>query len=155
MLYQQRAVNVNNIKECEDMTELFMLIAGSRDFGNYAEMEKVCDKIIADKQPSSITIISGGARGADKLAELYAQKKNYKIKIFPAKWNIYGRSAGYKRNEEMQQFLAQQINRCVVCFWDGSSPGTAHNFPLAKKLNNELFVYNYKLNTNKNIPPLL
>lgn len=36
--------------------------------------------------------------------------------------------------------------RGVIAFWDGESKGTQHNFKLAEDYNNEIGVYNYKLN---------
>jgi hypothetical protein len=43
-------------------------------------------------------------------------------------WDIFGKSAGYKRNEEM----AKVADACVI-FWDGKSKGTKHMIDIAKK----------------------
>ena len=53
-------------------------------------------------------------------------------------WDIYGKSAGYKRNEEM----AKVADSCVV-FWDGKSSGTKHMIDLVKKFNLKLRVINF------------
>lgn len=66
-----------------------------------------------------IEIVSGGARGADKLGEKYAREKNYPIKSFPAEWQKYGKSAGPIRNAKMVDYA----NVCVA-FWDRESKGT-------------------------------
>ena len=78
-------------------------------------------------------IVSGGAQGADKLAERYAKEKNIPIKIFKADWGRYGKRAGYVRNKEIWDYADQGI-----AFWDGHSRGTAHSFELARFLGKKL-----------------
>lgn len=124
-----------------DDNVLYLMIAGSRGFSDYKLLSRVCDNI--RKKYPDIIIVSGGARGADTLAEKYAKEKGIETKIFKAQWNLYGKAAGYRRNAEMQKFIQQHPNRLVVCFWDGSSPGTQHNFGLAKTLGNPIRVYDY------------
>ena len=52
-----------------------------------------------------ITIIEGGAYGADLLGYEYATARNYKHKRFDADWLRYGDIAGYIRNQEMLMYL--------------------------------------------------
>lgn len=125
---------------------MVLLIAGSRDFNDYNTLSRVCDKILEKYNPCDVTIVSGGARGADTLAIHYAKNKHTKLRIFPAQWDVYGKSAGYRRNEEMQQYIAKFPNRMVICFWDGISRGTQHNFGLCEKYNTPLKVFLYKEN---------
>ena len=77
-----------------------------------------------------IEIVSGTANGADKLGEKYALETIFNLKKMPANWDLYGKSAGYVRNEEM----AKYADACV-CFWDGKSKGTKHMIDLARKYN--------------------
>ena len=92
-----------------------VIIAGTRDFDNYELLKQKMDKILAGKVRNNeeIIIISGTARGADKLGERYAREKGYKIERYPANWDKYGKRAGYIRNEQM----AKVADACV-CFWD-------------------------------------
>lgn len=46
-------------------------------------------------------IISGHARGADQIAEMYADEKGIPVRVFPADWDKYGKKAGYIRNKKM------------------------------------------------------
>ncbi len=115
---------------------LYVLVAGSRTFKNYELLKTKMDYYL--KNYSDVCIVSGGAYGADTLAIVYAKEKGYPYKIFPAQWNTYGKSAGYKRNIEMHKFIAQYPKRGCVCFWDGKSKGTQHNFELCKKYNTPL-----------------
>ena len=105
-----------------------IVIAGSRNYHNYQEAKEFIDVCLKNNNASEIIILSGEASGADRLGERYAQEKGYKILSFPAKWNLYGKAAGPKRNEEM----AKNAD-LIICFWDGKSRGTASLIRLAKK----------------------
>lgn len=76
-----------------------VIIAGGRDFENYSMLKEKCDIILKNK--TNIEIVSGNAKGADKLGELYAKEKGYRISSYPASGDLYGKRAGYVRNEEM------------------------------------------------------
>lgn len=121
--------------------KMFILIAGSRSFNDYQTLKDITNKEIDPKYQT--VIVSGGAKGADKLAEKYAKENGFEKTIFPAKWEIFGKSAGYIRNVKMHEFLSNQKNKKVICFWDGQSKGTAHNFSLAEKYDNPIAIYNY------------
>jgi len=115
-----------------------LIIAGGRDFNNYELLKKKLDLILINKVGEDIEIVSGKARGADSLGERYAKEKGYSVKEFPAKWNEYGKRAGYLRNEEMALYATH-----CVCFWDGESKGTKHMIDLAKKQNLNLRIVRY------------
>ncbi len=75
-----------------------------------------------------ITIISGGAQGADTLAEQFAKEFHLENKIFKADWNKYGKAAGPIRNEEMVK-----SSEFVIAFWDYKSKGTKSTIDFAEK----------------------
>ena len=106
-----------------------IIVAGSRDFNDYELLEKILNEYIGNEK--DVTIISGTARGADRLGEAYAKNNGYKLNLFPAEWNVYGKSAGYKRNV----LMSEHASDCVV-FWDGISKGTKHMIDIIKA-NNE------------------
>ena len=124
----------------------YLLIAGSREFKDYTYMVMSLDKLISKRieQGDQICIVSGGARGADKLAERYAIDHDFELRVFPADWDRFGKSAGYRRNRQMHEFIAQFPNRGCVCFWDGESRGTQHNFTLAKEFKTPLRIKRFK-----------
>jgi predicted Rossmann fold nucleotide-binding protein DprA/Smf involved in DNA uptake len=72
-----------------------LAVVGSRTFNNYEFFKDKLDQLSVAK------IISGGARGADQLAERYAKEKGISFEIYSAKWKQYGRAAGPIRNEEI------------------------------------------------------
>lgn len=127
--------------------DFYLLVAGSRDYNNYTEMCQVLDYLLKNQvsQGNNIIIISGGARGADSLAERYADERGFQKHIMPADWSAYGKSAGYRRNEAMHAYISSFPNakRGVACFWDMESPGTRHNFKLSRLYCSPLRVYNY------------
>jgi len=115
-----------DIRDANQNRDYKVVVAGGRTFTDYDLMKERLDKILEGK--SNITIVSGTAKGADKLGERYAKERGYNIKRMPANWDKHGRSAGYKRNEEMAK-----VGDHVVCFWDGNSSGTKHMIDLARK----------------------
>lgn len=121
-----------------------LLIAGTRSYTDYETVCKTADYLLQRQVTMrKILIVSGGATGADALAEKYARERGFELKIVPADWTRYGRSAGPRRNAVMHGIIEGYKHRACLCFWDGSSRGTAHNFELARKGNTRLVVYNY------------
>ena len=120
-----------------------IIIAGGRDFNNYELLRSSMVNILSlilppTMRPGEVTIVSGGARGADTLGERYAHETNMMLKIFPAEWDKYGKSAGYRRNE----LMAEYGNVLVAC-WDGQSRGTKHMIDIAKARGLRVFIINY------------
>jgi hypothetical protein len=113
-----------------------IIVAGGRDFNDYELLKENLNEIVGDN--SNIEIVSGMARGTDLLGIKYANELGYPVKEFPAQWDKYGKSAGYRRNEEM----AKYSDTCV-CFWDRKSKGTKHMIDLSNKYNLKTFVINY------------
>lgn len=132
------------------MKELRAIIAGSRDFDDFPKLMNSSIDIlseIANKRDDldRIRIISGTARGADKLGEQYAKIAGYELSKFPADWENLGKRAGYVRNAEMAKFAIEDGNYGVlIAFWDGKSRGTKHMIDLANKYGLEVHVVNYK-----------
>ena len=92
-----------------------------------------------DKNPVHITeVVSGGARGADSIGEMWAEWNFIPVKLFPAEWQRHGRSAGYRRNVDMADYAD-----ALIAFWDGESVGTKHMIDTAKA--KDLLVSVYKI----------
>lgn len=118
------------------MRQLKVVIAGGRDFNDFDKLTRVCDNIL--KNIDKVEIISGVAIGADRLGELYAKQKGYTLHQFPAEWDVYGKSAGYKRNVRMAEF-----SDAVIVFWNGNSKGTSHMINAAKSANKPIRIIKY------------
>mgnify|MGYP006359556427 CR=1 FL=1 len=120
------------------MTMTNIVIAGSRTFGNYDLLSKVVKQVITREGITNPIIISGGARGADELGERFAYDNNLHCRVFPAQWNKYGKSAGYRRNVEMAS-----ISHLCIAFWDGESRGTQHMINICRERGIKVYVVDY------------
>lgn len=120
-----------------------VIIAGSRDFDNFISAEHNLLSFFKafGIHSTDIEIISGGARGADKIGEQFAKKYNIKLTVFPAQWDKYGKSAGMIRNAEMAQYAKDGI---LFAFWDGKSTGTKNMIDAARRNNMTVLIYEYK-----------
>jgi hypothetical protein len=115
-----------------------LIVAGGRDFVDYELLKSKLDYALRNRLNEGITIVSGVARGADKLGERYAKERGYAIDSHPADWDKFGKSAGYIRNKEM----AQNADG-LMAFWDGKSRGTHHMINIAKEHGLKVIVVNY------------
>lgn len=108
-----------------------ILVCGGRNFTDFAKVDSVLEQIIfdGDSEPIEPThIITGGARGADFLAQRFALGCRIPHTVYPAQWEMYGKSAGYRRNIQM---LEEGKPDLVVAFPGGK--GTAMMIDIAKK----------------------
>lgn len=107
-----------------------LAIVGSRSFSDYDRLKREIDAFYPDSDISEI--VSGGAQGADRLAERYAREHSIKMIILKPMWRnekgVYNARAGLDRNKDI-------VNRAdhVVAFWNGSSTGTLDSINYAKR----------------------
>lgn len=111
-----------------------VIIAGGRDFNDYETLCNVCDNLI----PQESEIVSGGARGTDKLGERYSKDRGYNLIVFPADWKTYGKGAGHIRNKQMAEY-----GDMLIAFWDGESKGTKNMIDTSKKLGLKVLIQKY------------
>jgi hypothetical protein len=106
------------------------IIAGSRTINNYS---LIVDAI--NESGFDITeVVCGEAKGVDTLGKLWAYSENIPVKSFPADWNTFGKSAGYKRNVQMGEYA-----NALIAITSGS-PGTKHMINIAKEKGLKVFV---------------
>lgn len=118
-----------------------VLITGSKDFDDYQLLKTICENYISNLE-NDITIISGGAKGVDRLGEKFAREEHYFIKQFFPNWDKYGKSAIAKRNEDMIKYTAKENGHLIV-FWDGKSKGIQNMINLAKDYNLGIRIVKY------------
>lgn len=116
---------------------MIVMIGGSRNFNDYDYLKRNIEMYNISK------IISGGAKGADTLAEQYAKENNIPFECYPAEWNKYGKKAGIIRNK----IMIDKADFCVF-FWDGKSPGTKFSIEYAKKKGKKYIVFRYNEKTS-------
>lgn len=90
-----------------------LIIAGGRDFNNYDGMSKCLDRLLKNIN-DNIEIVCGMARGADRLGERYAKEHGYKVIYMPADWDLYGKSAGFKRNVQMAEYQMMEHDKYLM-----------------------------------------
>ncbi len=105
-------------------------VIGSRNFSDFKLL-----KVYLGRFFYPFVLISGAAKGADSLAERYADVVGLEKKIFPANWDKHGKRAGFLRNKKI-------VKNCdvVVAFWDGESKGTKNTIDLAKEAGKKVYI---------------
>ena len=99
-----------------------VIVAGGRDFNDYKLLKETLNNF--QQEYGNITeVVSGTAKGADKLGEQYANENNISIKRFVPDWEGLGKKAGHVRNRKMGDY-AKEHNGMLVAFWDKQSRGT-------------------------------
>ena len=86
--------------------------------------------------PELTCIISGGARGVDRLGQRFAKENDIHLEIYRADWDSYGKAAGYRRNVQMAE-----VADALAAFWDGESKGTGHMIDIATKRDLKVLVF--------------
>ena len=112
-----------------------IMIVGTRTYEDYKTFKKQVDEWLnynVNLNEDIVEIVSGGARGVDSLAEKLANEEGFILKVFPADWNQYGKSAGPIRNRQMVEYIKEKDGVCLI-FWDGQSRGTKNDIDLCKE----------------------
>lgn len=126
-------------QESSTMAEFKLIVAGGRDFNDYDRMSAdLFDLAENELGAEQVSIVSGMARGADSLAVEFADREKVKLHEFPAQWDTYGRSAGYRRNADMAA-----ASHGLLAYWDGKSRGTKHMIDIARSRGLRVWVKEY------------
>lgn len=103
-----------------------VIICGSRSWNKVDVIAKVVDRL-----PTDTVVIHGCASGADTIAGVCAESRELTVIKFPADWDKFGKSAGYKRNLQM---LREGEPNLVIAFVnkDSESRGTKSMIDIAE-----------------------
>lgn len=114
------------------MNTLRLIVAGSRTATSYEQTETAIINWHIDHKHAGnkLVIISGNAKGPDSHGIVFAKQYGHQVEIYPAEWDKYGKSAGYRRNAVMASTATH-----LLAIWDGQSKGTKHMIDIARKLN--------------------
>lgn len=104
-----------------------ILVCGGRNYSERSTLFFELDKILKSIPHDSLTIIEGGASGADKLAQDWCKVRFVPFDHFPADWDKHGKAAGPIRNQRM---IDEGRPDLVVAFTGGK--GTADMVSRAK-----------------------
>ena len=75
-------------------------IVGARTFTDYSRMERFIREVINEHGLPS-QVVSGGARGADSLANTWAMSRGIPMITHLPNWNLYGKRAAFIRNSKI------------------------------------------------------
>jgi hypothetical protein len=108
-----------------------LVVFGSRSVFSFRVVQQCLIEAIKyfSLNKKDLKIISGGSIGVDKSVERFAKEQKIPFEEFPAQWNTYGKSAGFRRNE----FMAN-IADFACAIWDGKSNGTKHMIDTCSRL---------------------
>jgi hypothetical protein len=107
------------------------IISGSRVLKEY----RLVEEAVARSGFPIAAILSGHARGVDRLGERYAQEHGIPCELWQPAWHVYGRRAGLIRNEDMAQNA-----HALIAVWDGRSSDTRHLIGTARRLGLKIHV---------------
>lgn len=120
--WAEHQVGFREAWDCDDEPPRIAIV-GSREYPDWNQVREYVESL-----PYLATVISGGARGVDRMAAETARRRGMNVVEYPADWERYGKSAGYRRN----QTIVDNADR-IVAFWDGKSPGTKHTIDIAER----------------------
>ncbi|SDM19742.1 DUF2493 domain-containing protein [Halarsenatibacter silvermanii] len=123
-------VMLSDISDLKNGQKNIVGITGTRSFNDYDRFKEVMDGFKIDK------IVSGGAKGTDKMAERYAVENGIEFEEFLPEWNKYGKAAGPIRNIKI--VAASEI---ILAFHDGKSRGTQSTIDIAYKAGKTIKIF--------------
>lgn len=115
-----------------------VIIAGSRTISSGTSIERAVK--LSGFEEKITEIVSGTARGADRLGEQWAAARGVPIKKFPANWARDGKVAGFLRNMDMAEYAD-----ALIAVWDGVSRGTQHMIDAMLEENKQTYIYKVDL----------
>ena len=74
-----------------------IIFCGDRKWSDYSSIRQVLNMLSKE----DTLVIHGACRGADKMSGEIAKERGFKVKVYPALWDVYGRAAGPIRNQQM------------------------------------------------------
>lgn len=100
-----------------------ILITGSRTWTDWAFINRRLDQAWAalGGDPQTVLVSGNCPRGADAMAEEWAELRGIQVERHPADWNKYGKRAGFMRNAEMVDLGA---DICIAFIKDKSKGAT-------------------------------
>jgi hypothetical protein len=101
-----------------------LAVVGTRTFAGEDVLTSYLDRYRA--RHGELVIISGGARGADRMAADYARRHGLELVVFRPDWVANGRRAGALRNRRIVDAAD-----ALVAFWDEASLGTRISLDMA------------------------
>lgn len=78
-----------------------VIVCGGRDFADWAKLKDRLMRLRLEAPHDALTIIQGGAKGADAMAREWCAVYKVPYINYPADWEKHGKAAGPIRNKRM------------------------------------------------------
>lgn len=108
-----------------------VIIAGSRSVENLNTVKEAYQ----ESGFKATEIVSGGARGVDRLGEEIARELSIPVKHFIPDWDNLGKKAGMIRNQAMGDYADK-----LIAVHDGVSPGTKGMIDYMERLKKPVYI---------------
>lgn len=112
------------LQNLTDKLPVQLLVSGSRIITNPEYVKMVINNTLTIYNLAPALLISGGAKGVDTCAELWAKENSIEIRRVLPDWDKYGKKAGMLRNTDMLNMLTDKD--ILISIWDGESRGSKH-----------------------------
>lgn len=103
-------------------------IVGSRNYTDKADFTRRVDEWVKKNGMPSV-IVSGGAKGADTMAEEYADERKVSLEVLPPDYNTYGKNATFQRNQQIAMLCTH-----LLAFPSHHGSGTQDTIKKAQRL---------------------
>jgi predicted Rossmann-fold nucleotide-binding protein len=131
-----------------------IIIAGSREVTDFNLIKDAMDQAVKKFKKKPLEIVSGGARGVDKLGEKWAEENGVNCVVFEADWSnikgdnvflkkkinpytkkeeFYNANAGFERNQKMAEYADALVAINL------GTPGTNDMINRMKKLGKKVY----------------
>lgn len=117
-----------------------VLVCGGRKFSDRKLVYAALDKLYNSNYIGRMTIIEGGALGADRLAQDWANQLHIDVELLtcPADWERHGLSAGMKRNTDMANLKPD------LCLAFKGGRGTQNMVDICRERNIKTHLFEWK-----------
>jgi hypothetical protein len=123
----------------------YVIVSGYRDFADKKVFASAMTRALKDTIKFDFkndVIMSGGCRGTDTLARLYANAFDIRFIEVPANWKKHGRGAGPIRNQKMIDMSKKMTDEVyLVAFMHAKSKGTKGMIKLASSAKIEIITF--------------
>lgn len=106
-------------------------VIGTRYFENYELLKETLNNLEID------VVISGGAKGADSLAEKWANDNGIELIVHKPDWSLGKRGAALRNQKIVND------SDIIVAFWNGVSRGTKMTMDMAKSAGKPVKIISY------------
>jgi hypothetical protein len=122
------------------MSALKFGIIGSRNFTDKELFLCKVNEVIA-LEGMAILVISGGAIGADAMAEEWAIENSIEFQVFKPQHKDFPKSISRFAAPHARNTLIAQNSDVIIAFWDGQSTGTKDTIDKAIAQSKKVYIF--------------